>query len=186
MVVHAAAGGTGQILVQMAKAKGARVIGTVSNEAKSDIARAQGCDHVILTQSSRQLAESVRRDDERDDLWPRVATRVKRIITEHTSEPILQSNYGHLHINDGAHCVYDGVGQASAISSLECLRPRGTAVFFGNASGAPPDVPPLLLSRLGSLSLTRPKMHDFIQTRDEVVRRSALGWEHVDSRSSLN
>ena len=68
--------------------------------------------------------------------------------------------------------MYDGVGKARAMSSLECLRPRGTAVFFGNASGAPPDVPPLLLSKLGSLSMTRPKMHDFIQTREEVIERS--------------
>jgi len=48
-VIHAAAGGTGQILVQMAKGKGARVIGTCSNKHKADIAKNKGCDFVIVT-----------------------------------------------------------------------------------------------------------------------------------------
>ena len=65
---------------------------------------------------------------------------------------------GPLYINDGAHVVFDSVGKASALASLECLRPRETAVLFGNASGAPPDVDPLLLSRLGSLSVTLTKL----------------------------
>ncbi|MCU0648867.1 MAG: zinc-binding dehydrogenase, partial [Gemmatimonadaceae bacterium] len=46
-LVHAAAGGTGQLLVQLAKRTGARVIGTVSSEAKARIASALGCDLVI-------------------------------------------------------------------------------------------------------------------------------------------
>ena len=47
-LVHAAAGGVGLLLVQMAKARGARVIGTVSTEAKAALARAAGADEVIL------------------------------------------------------------------------------------------------------------------------------------------
>jgi NADPH2:quinone reductase len=47
-LVHAAAGGTGGLIVQMAKLVGARVIGTVSTEAKAEIARAHGADEVIL------------------------------------------------------------------------------------------------------------------------------------------
>lgn len=46
-LVHAAAGGAGGLIVQMAKAQGARTIGTVSTEAKADEARALGCDEVI-------------------------------------------------------------------------------------------------------------------------------------------
>lgn len=46
-LVHAAAGGAGRLVVQMAKMKGARVIGTVGSEAKEKIARAAGCDEVI-------------------------------------------------------------------------------------------------------------------------------------------
>jgi NADPH2:quinone reductase len=47
-LVHAAAGGVGLLLVQMAKRRGARVIGTVSTEAKARLARDAGADHVVL------------------------------------------------------------------------------------------------------------------------------------------
>jgi NADPH2:quinone reductase len=47
-LVHAAAGGTGLLIVQMAKNLGAHVIGTVSTDEKADRARAAGCDDVIL------------------------------------------------------------------------------------------------------------------------------------------
>lgn len=48
VLVHAAAGGVGLILVQWLKAVGATVIGTVSSAAKAEAARAAGCDHVVL------------------------------------------------------------------------------------------------------------------------------------------
>jgi NADPH2:quinone reductase len=48
ILVHAAAGGTGLLLCQWASALGATVIGTVSNEAKAELARAHGCHHTIL------------------------------------------------------------------------------------------------------------------------------------------
>lgn len=47
-LVHAAAGGVGGLLVQLAKLRGARVIGTVSTEAKAQIAHAAGADEVII------------------------------------------------------------------------------------------------------------------------------------------
>jgi NADPH2:quinone reductase len=47
-LVHAAAGGTGQLIVQLARMAGARVIGTVSTEEKAQVARAAGADEVIL------------------------------------------------------------------------------------------------------------------------------------------
>ena len=47
-LVHAAAGGTGLLLTQMAKARGARVIGTVSTQEKAEAARGAGCDEVVL------------------------------------------------------------------------------------------------------------------------------------------
>lgn len=47
-LVHAAAGGVGLLLVQVAKMIGANVIGTVSTEAKAELARAAGADHVVL------------------------------------------------------------------------------------------------------------------------------------------
>ncbi len=48
VLVHAAAGGTGSILCQWAAALGATVIGTVGTASKADIAKASGCDHVII------------------------------------------------------------------------------------------------------------------------------------------
>lgn len=48
ILVHAAAGGTGLILCQWGKALGATVIGTVGSKEKGELAKAHGCDHVIL------------------------------------------------------------------------------------------------------------------------------------------
>src|SRR5207237_9627737 len=49
--VAAASGGVGLLLCQWASALGARVIGTVSSEAKAELARANGCEHPIVTRS---------------------------------------------------------------------------------------------------------------------------------------
>ena len=57
VLVHAAAGGVGQLLVQVAKLRGGMVIGTVSTEAKAGAARAAGADHVI---SYDNFADQVR------------------------------------------------------------------------------------------------------------------------------
>jgi NADPH2:quinone reductase len=59
-LVHAAAGGVGLLLVQMAKRKGARVIATVSTEAKATLARAAGADEVILYSQTDFEAETKR------------------------------------------------------------------------------------------------------------------------------
>lgn len=60
VLVHAAAGGVGQLLVQLAKAKDAAVIGTVSSEAKAAKARALGADHVLNYTETSDLAAAVR------------------------------------------------------------------------------------------------------------------------------
>jgi NADPH2:quinone reductase len=74
--------------------------------------------------------------------------------------------------------VYDGVGQATFERGLTLLRPRGMMVTFGNASGPVAPFPPLRLSELGSLYLTRPKLADYVATREELEGRAAdvLGW----------
>jgi NADPH2:quinone reductase len=68
--------------------------------------------------------------------------------------------------------VYDGVGRATFEQGIELLRPRGMMVTFGNASGPVPEISPLLLSRKGSLYLTRPTMAHYTQTRDELMGRA--------------
>jgi NADPH2:quinone reductase len=60
VLVHAAAGGVGLLLCQWASALGARVIGTVSTEAKAELARANGCEHPIVGRG-RAFAEPTRR-----------------------------------------------------------------------------------------------------------------------------
>lgn len=57
ILVHAAAGGVGLILCQWAAALGATVIGTVSNQAKAELARAHGCHHAILYTAQDFVAE---------------------------------------------------------------------------------------------------------------------------------
>ena len=69
----------------------------------------------------------------------------------------------------GVDVVYDGVGKSTFEKSLDCLRPRGLMVSFGNASGVVsiPDI--TLLSRKGSLYVTRPTSATYFQTRDELL-----------------
>jgi len=68
----------------------------------------------------------------------------------------------------GAHVVYDSVGRDTWNASLDCLRPRGLMVSYGNASGPVPPFAPLELSRRGSLYLTRPTLFDYIRRRAEL------------------
>ena len=60
ILVHAAAGGVGLLLCQWGRALGARVIGTVSSEAKAELARSRGCEHPIVTRT-HSFAEQVKR-----------------------------------------------------------------------------------------------------------------------------
>ena len=59
LLIHAAAGGVGLIACQWAKALGATVIGTVSSDAKAELARRHGCDHTIVT-SREKVSQRVR------------------------------------------------------------------------------------------------------------------------------
>jgi NADPH:quinone reductase len=65
----------------------------------------------------------------------------------------------------GVAVVYDSVGKDTFMRSLDCLRPLGMMVTFGNASGPVPPMAPLELSKRGSLFLTRPTLFHYIATR---------------------
>ena len=134
-LVHAGAGGTGRLVVQMAKLRGAEVVATVGSDAKVELARAAGADHVV-NYSTTDLVAGV----------------------EAAVGP------------ESIDVVYDGVGAAVYDDSLELLRLRGSMVTFGNASGAVEPKAPLHLSAK-SLWLTRPKLWDFIATREELDSR---------------
>lgn len=133
ILVHAAVGGVGSILVQWAKALGATVIGTVGTPAKTARAHELGCDHVLITEQ------------------PDLAAQV-RAITGGAGVPV----------------VYDSVGRSTFDASLDSLARRGLLVSFGNASGPAPAVEPLRLSRGGSLFLTRPTLHDYVVTTEDL------------------
>ena len=66
----------------------------------------------------------------------------------------------------GVKVVYDSVGKDTFDKGLECLRPFGLMVCFGNASGPVPPVNPGLLAAKGSLYLTRQTLFTHIATRE--------------------
>jgi len=136
-LIHAAAGGTGALAVQMAKMLGAHVIATVGSEEKAAIASASGADHVIVyTQQDFEV-------------------EVKQITG-----------------GKGCHVVYDSVGKATFDKSLNCLRPRGYMVLFGQASGQVEPLNPQILNQKGSIYLTRPSLGAYIASRDELLWRA--------------
>lgn len=69
----------------------------------------------------------------------------------------------------GAHVVYDGIGKDTFVASLDSLRPLGMMVSFGNASGAPPMLNPLELSKRGSLFFTRPTLFSYVAKREDLL-----------------
>jgi NADPH:quinone reductase len=133
VLFHAAVGGVGLIACQWLKALGATVIGTVSSDEKAAVARAHGCDHVIIST--------------REDIAKRV-----REITGGAGVPV----------------VYDSVGKDTFVSSLDCLRPLGLLVSFGNSSGKVTPFDIGILSQKGSLYLTRPTMATYTATRTDL------------------
>jgi NADPH:quinone reductase len=137
-LVHAAAGGAGLLIVQLAKIAGATVIGTVSTQEKAQLARERGADHLILYTEQDFVAE------------------VKRLTG-----------------NRGVDVVYDSVGSTTFHKSLDCLRPRGMLVSFGQSSGVVGQIDPLVLSQKGSLFLTRPSLGNYISDPAELKQRSS-------------
>ena len=72
----------------------------------------------------------------------------------------------------GVSAVFDSVGKTTFDASLRCLRPRGSMILCGQSSGTVEPVDPARLQHGGSLMLTRPRLADFIATREELLWRS--------------
>jgi len=136
-LLHAAAGGVGQLLCQMAKGLGAKVIATVSTEEKARIAREVGADDVILY-TEQDFEQEVRR------------------LTQ----------------GRGVDVVYDSVGKTTFEKSMNCLRPRGMLVSYGNASGNPDPLRIMDMAEKGSLFVTRPTRAHYSADREELQWRS--------------
>ena len=133
VLFHAAAGGVGLIACQWLKALGATVIGTVGSDEKAAVARAHGCDHVIVST--------------KEDIAKRV-----REITGGAGVPV----------------VYDSVGKDTFLASIDCLRPLGLFVSFGNSSGKVTPFDIGVLAQKGSLYLTRPTLATYTATRADL------------------
>lgn len=69
----------------------------------------------------------------------------------------------------GVDVVYDGVGKDTFPGSLDCLKPRGLWVTFGNASGPVPPFDTLMLAAKGSLYATRPTLATYAARREDLV-----------------
>ena len=140
-LIHAAAGGVGLLLVQVAKMLGARVLATCSTDDKAERA-----DEVILYSKTDFVAE------------------VNRITG-----------------GNGVDVAYDSVGKSTWEGSMDCLRPRGMLVLFGNASGPVPGIEPLTLSKKGSLFLTRPSLLHYVAAREDLLQRAGNLFEWISS-----
>lgn len=73
----------------------------------------------------------------------------------------------------GVPVAYDPVGKTTWAGSLDCLRPRGLMVSFGNASGPVGLIDPIVLSQKGSLFLTRPTLASYAGTRADLEEGAA-------------
>lgn len=134
ILLYAAAGGVGSLATQWAKQLGATVIGVVSTEEKAELARNNGCDHIVMADGD--IAQEV------------------RSVTN----------------GEGVAAVYDSVGRDTFFASLDSLRPHGTMVSFGNASGPVDPFSPAELAKRGSLYVTRPILFTFINTRASLLQ----------------
>jgi NADPH2:quinone reductase len=137
VLVHAAAGGVGLLLAQIASLRGARVIGTVSTAEKAELALEYGADDVIVY-----------------------------------SETDFETAVKELTRGKGVNVIYDGVGQATFLKGLNCLKPRGMMVLYGAASGPVDPIDPQLLNQKGSIFLTRPSLAHYTASSDEIQARA--------------
>jgi NADPH2:quinone reductase len=81
----------------------------------------------------------------------------------------------------GADVVFDGVGQASFMASLDALKRRGLMISFGNASGKVSNVDTGILAAKGSLFLTRPTLFDYYTTPADMLSHGGRVLEMVAS-----
>jgi len=140
ILYHAAAGGVGLVACQWARAIGVTMIGTVSTEAKAEVARAHGCAHTIVTGGMTP-----------EELTREIPKRVREITG-----------------GKGVPVVYDSVGKDTLMASLDSLQLRGTLVSNGTTSG-PVVIDTTLLAVKGSIWLTRPAMIHYATPRSHML-----------------
>jgi len=75
--------------------------------------------------------------------------------------------------------VYDSVGRDTFLRSMDCLKPRGLMVSFGQSSGTVEPFSPNLLAQKGSLYLTRPTLFTYTASREQLEQSAAELFEIV-------
>jgi NADPH2:quinone reductase len=140
ILYHAAAGGVGLVACQWARAIGVTMIGTVSTEAKAEVARAHGCTHTIVTGGMSP-----------EELTREIPKRVRELTG-----------------GKGVPVVYDSVGKDTVMASLDSLQVRGSFVSNGTTSG-PVVVDSTLLAVKGSIWMTRPAMIHYATPRAHML-----------------
>ncbi len=83
----------------------------------------------------------------------------------------------------GVDVVYDSVGQATFMKSLDCLRPMGMMVSFGQSSGPIGLLDPSILAQKGSLFLTRPTLMTYTARREDLLAHAEDLFEVVQNGS---
>jgi NADPH2:quinone reductase len=140
ILYHAAAGGVGLVACQWARAIGVTMIGTVSTEAKAEVARAHGCAHTIVTGGMSP-----------EDLTREIPKRVRELTG-----------------GKGVPVVYDSVGKDTMMASLDSLQLRGSFVSNGTTSG-PVVIDSTLLAVKGSIWMTRAAMIHYATPRAHML-----------------
>jgi len=146
VLIHAAAGGLGLTLCQIAKHLGARVIGTTSTLEKATIAKSFGCDEVILYTQHDFVEETMK-----------------------------------LTNGKGVNVIYDSVGKTTFAKGFECLARRGVMVSCGSASGKPDQLDIIGILSKGSLTVCRPLLSDYVQTREEFFQSSTQVFDWISN-----
>ena len=118
----------------------------MSTAAKAEMAKSQGCKHIILA-----------------------------------DEPDIPGKVRELTGGEGVAAVYDSVGKETFMTSLDCLRPHGVMVTFGNATGPVDPFSPAELAKRHSLYVTRPVLFDFVDTRERLVEATSALFEVIAS-----
>lgn len=139
--ITAGAGGVGQLFIQFAASRGARVLTMVGTQDKAPLALGAGAAKVFVQQD----------------------------FTDLTSElsTLLRAETG----GAGVDVFYDGLGQATFDAAVASVRRRGLIVLFGGASGQVPPFDLQRLNAAGSLFVTRPTLWHYIDDAEERALR---------------
>jgi NADPH2:quinone reductase len=135
-LIHAAAGGVGHVLVQLAKSLSATVLATVGSPDKAAFVKDLGADRAILYRDEDFVAAVKSWSDGR-----------------------------------GVDVAYDAVGPETLDKTIQCVRPRGLVVLYGNTSGLVESISPMALGNAGSLFFTRPRLANHMRDAAEAGKR---------------